>query len=845
MSRKSMLGILWTLLIILLASCSEKSQESEELKENSEHYSVPSEVSDPNFLQDPNQIAYGSYFLVRNSCLACHKITGLENKPKSFAPSLDNIGNKVHSEWIELWLENPKKYSENSKMPRFFLEEDETTALTQYLMSLKDSEPKVPAKTKTTERNPNPKVGKAIFQNSGCIQCHIRGSNEEFEEFMGVSGGSLGPDLTNLSQKLQKDWLLAFLEDPKKFYPNTLMPTYNFSQQERSDLVSYLLEGGKPSSIQKTTQKTTDPKPVKNLADSFVEKSLVEKGKTLFQERSCLQCHAVRGETPLESFVDLSFIQDRDPESIYPSKRASSSTSSTSGSLVESLTLEESLFLKLKDSHPSPLFRMPQYNLSDRQILSILAYLLNQKDFKQEVARNETNKKAWTLSDHWELPIPLQSRAPDEYSLQESSLDPKSCGLCHQEQYRDWKESRHAKAMGPGVIGQFLELNDPNFTASCKLCHAPLSEQNEVLDFWNGSEWDYRKNFSFDSDLAQTAINCAVCHVRSHQRFSSVTELNESELSELKKSIKENNFSPSPSSSASSSEPSFTSSSPSSLPSPNTSSNVSSSSNSDDSPSSFTSTILPDRFSDPNWIQFSRFPHGSAEGKKEFSESKFCAVCHQFSSEGLQGQVLNGKPLENTFNEWRASSWAKRGISCQDCHMPEKRHQWKGIHDPDFVRSAIRLEVKLVKITKNKQKNQVHAKIELFNEGSGHHFPTYATPKVFLIAELMDSQNQSILQTRKKDLIQRALNSTLTEELFDTRIPSGNSHQFLYQVSRPAHAKTLRVQVIVSPDFFYQGFFQKNLPLLKNPRAKTLYRSALKDIQETDYILYQKEIPLK
>ena len=64
-------------------------------------------------------------------------------------------------------------------------------------------------------------------------------------------------------------------------------------------------------------------------------------------------------------------------------------------------------------------------------------------------------------------------------------------------------------------------------------------------------------------------------------------------------------------------------------------------------------------------------PHNGLTRTTAFLRSEFCASCHQFAPNGL---ALNGKLLENTFEEWRASPAARRGQQCQDCHMPDRRH---------------------------------------------------------------------------------------------------------------------------------------------------------------------------
>src|SRR3972149_4806383 len=79
-----------------------------------------------------------------------------------------------------------------------------------------------------------------------------------------------------------------------------------------------------------------------------------------------------------------------------------------------------------------------------------------------------------------------------------------------------------------------------------------------------------------------------------------------------------------------------------------------------------------------------RLPHNGAPRTPAFLRAEFCRDCHQFPPDGF---ALNGKLLENTYAEWKASPFARAGVQCQDCHMPDRRHLWRGIHDAATVRA--------------------------------------------------------------------------------------------------------------------------------------------------------------
>ena len=47
----------------------------------------------------------------------------------------------------------------------------------------------------------------------------------------------------------------------------------------------------------------------------------------------------------------------------------------------------------------------------------------------------------------------------------------------------------------------------------------------------------------------------------------------------------------------------------------------------------------------------------------ELSSPEMCATCHQLTWPEAD------RPFYDTYGEWKASSWAKAGVTCQDCHM--------------------------------------------------------------------------------------------------------------------------------------------------------------------------------
>jgi hypothetical protein len=115
-----------------------------------------------------------------------------------------------------------------------------------------------------------------------------------------------------------------------------------------------------------------------------------------------------------------------------------------------------------------------------------------------------------------------------------------------------------------------------------------------------------------------------------------------------------------------------------------------------------------------------------------FSESAFCAPCHQFSFWGTE--------IYNSYGEWLASDYAEQGITCQDCHMPPSgdtifalSEQGGLEHPPDSIPSHFQLglgDVNFMEATLDLEADYevvegvLQLKVRLTNATAGHHVPT-------------------------------------------------------------------------------------------------------------------------
>jgi hypothetical protein len=181
--------------------------------------------------------------------------------------------------------------------------------------------------------------------------------------------------------------------------------------------------------------------------------------------------------------------------------------------------------------------------------------------------------------------------------------------------------------------------------------------------------------------------------------------------------------------------------------------------------------------------------HGGVYRTPFFESSEFCKACHQFPQE----LEINGKPLENTYVEWQGSPQAEEGITCQGCHMPDRRHLWRGIHDPQMVAGGLDARFNA---------DPERARFELESTGVGHAFPTYVTPKAVMRAVALDESGRPRPDTEVSYAIQRRVESVDGEwvERSDTRLLPGET----VTLDIPWQGSDrVRMWLEVHPDDFY------------------------------------------
>ena len=214
-------------------------------------------------------------------------------------PPLTNVFHKIEPSWIFTKLRNPK-YHPAARMPEFRLSVEETLDIMAYLKSLAGEPlPKVswPAWAhKGSEEMDEAELdamlqvveqGKAVWNSARCSICHtVNGPGGRLiGGFVDLRVG--GIDLQITGQKLKRDWLRAWIKEPKDYFPETLMPRYRFSDAELKALVEYILRDD-------AFQPPTEPETPQNW-NALEEPERVSRGRRLIELSRCVLCHDIKG----------------------------------------------------------------------------------------------------------------------------------------------------------------------------------------------------------------------------------------------------------------------------------------------------------------------------------------------------------------------------------------------------------------------------------------------------------------------------------------------------------------------------------------------------------------------
>ena len=290
--------------------------------------------------------------------------------------------------------------------------------------------------------------GAILFSELGCANCH---------------GGSpsliprQGPNLVDLAQRVDREWLAAFLRNPQSGREGSTMPQLflGMADDEIDAVVSYLGSLGKGIKF-----------PVDRHANA-------ERGSALYHEKGCVACHAPTpdfqpphggGKTVVSPLAIL-----------HPDLNKKSS--------LEALTL----FLSAPSKY-RPDGRMPHFVLDKQESIDIAAHLL---DFQASDPRESPPVAKWPEAD------------PGKIAIGKEIVTRLNCASCHAisgakaaDLVNLSKASGSCLSAEPVTGLPYYDLND--------------AQRSSLVAFLDSE----RATGDKDGHLTLAAMNCYACHDR-------------------------------------------------------------------------------------------------------------------------------------------------------------------------------------------------------------------------------------------------------------------------------------------------------------------------------------------
>ena len=188
----------------------------------------------------------------QQGCDACHRFSPEAPADRRKAPDLFFAGNKFQRDWLESWLQNPVplrpagyvtdpgflKGRPTVGVPHPRVDAGTARLLTEELMRLTLPDWKAGvARTEPLSKGERFQAKRLFERDYGCIACH------KSVNLVGAPrGGVSGPSLLNAGRRYQADWLVHWLNTPRRFEPRGRMPVFVLPEEDLQLLVRYIME---------------------------------------------------------------------------------------------------------------------------------------------------------------------------------------------------------------------------------------------------------------------------------------------------------------------------------------------------------------------------------------------------------------------------------------------------------------------------------------------------------------------------------------------------------------------------------------------------------------------------
>jgi len=213
--------------------------------------------TDKDFKSTPS-VNKGRELFMQKNCYGCHRIEGISNG--TLGPDLTEVGKKWKVDYLYESIVDPRANIKTSFMPKFNLTDEEVrdlvvflksrrgfnyaeTTLDRYRATLnKSTTPMAPPPGDTSAVRPTgeaAKSGEQLVADRACVACHKIGDKD----------GGIAPDLSFEGLMKDEKWIIGHFKDPRSLVPDSIMPTFAFSDADYLAMSNYLTSLNKAPSL--------------------------------------------------------------------------------------------------------------------------------------------------------------------------------------------------------------------------------------------------------------------------------------------------------------------------------------------------------------------------------------------------------------------------------------------------------------------------------------------------------------------------------------------------------------------------------------------------------------------
>jgi cytochrome c2 len=336
-------------------------------------------------------LAKGKKLFVDVGCWGCHPIEGYNELAKR-GPTLTNITAKTTPGWLHTWIGYPKAWRPATRMPNFWpgavsadavphpesvkpeqvvaehrkVRDEEVAQIAAYLWTnteharlLANDAPKGDAAK-----------GKQTFDAVGCRGCHVVEKGSTARRSEASPDRDYAPNLWNVGDKAKPEWIFAWVKNPKALWPQTKMPDLRLTDPEAANVTAYLL-------TLRSDQKYPDPPEYAPGREKQLQQ-LAQQGKTLINKYGCFGCHDIKGFENAQKIGTELTEHGRKDANLLDFGDVRFFTEDPKHRQTYANWVWEKMHVPRVFGYERVETRMPQFDFSDDEALSLLVFLKGQ-----------------------------------------------------------------------------------------------------------------------------------------------------------------------------------------------------------------------------------------------------------------------------------------------------------------------------------------------------------------------------------------------------------------------------------------------------------------------------------